>query len=237
MDNKWKEYWSLVSNPKHPIQDQNTFNKYSEEILFYLKGAEIVVDTGCGSGEILEKIAPYFKKIYGIDFSESMIDKANERCTNFSNVILSHGNMLSIKSIVKEKVDCIYNNGVIQYLSLNEVEYFVDSCLDLLNSNGKIVIMNIPDRRMLDLYGMGFYRELDVKSFYFWIFKYFRFRYWVFKQKIRNKKYRFDQSIGNWFTIGQFKDIAIKRGLHAEFNYSMHWPYGYRFHCILKKNE
>lgn len=46
---------------------------------------QVGVDTGCGAGELVVEMAPYFKKLIGIDYSQSMVEKAN-KYTNESNV-------------------------------------------------------------------------------------------------------------------------------------------------------
>ena len=47
-------------------------------IIIHKRKNETAIDTGCGAGEIMIEMAPYFKKIYGIDYSSKMIGKANE---------------------------------------------------------------------------------------------------------------------------------------------------------------
>jgi cyclopropane fatty-acyl-phospholipid synthase-like methyltransferase len=234
---QWSEFWNNVSDPKHASSDHETFEKYSSEILFFLKGATKIVDTGCGSGEILELISPHFQKVFGIDYSKSMIDAANLRCEKIVNVTLIHGNMIDIAKLVNEEVDCIYNNGVIQYISHRELEAFIDSALSILSKRGRIVFMNIPDRTKLDLYGIGFFREWQPQSFSKLMAKYIRYKFWVLRRKLKDPQFRFDRTLGYWYTFPEIKGIAESRGLKADFYYSMNWPYGYRFHCVLSLNE
>lgn len=236
MDN-WSEFWNKVSDPKHASSDQETFERYSAEILFFLKGATKIVDTGCGSGEILELISPMFQKVYGIDYSQSMIEAAKIRCGKIQNITLMHGNLMDISKLVSEEVDCIYNNGVIQYISPTELEAFIDSSLKILGKKGRIVLMNIPDRTKLDLYGIGFFREWQPQPFWKLVVKYLRYKFWVFRQKLKDSNYRFDRTLGYWYTFPEIKAIAESKGFSATYYYSMNWPYGYRFHCVLSLNE
>ena len=50
-----------------------------ENILPYLKGNEKVLEFGCGTGLVGLNIAPFVKKVIGIDTSSKMIEKFNEK--------------------------------------------------------------------------------------------------------------------------------------------------------------
>lgn len=237
MSNNWLTFWNMMDNPAHTYNTDEWFDKYSQEILFYIKDSTLLVDTGCGSGEVLIRLNTFFKKIIAIDFSQSMINAAHEKIVknNISNIDLYCANMLDIDTYVTQPVDCIYNNGVIQYLTLNEIEIFFIKAHKLLNSTGKLVIMNIPDRKCFDLYAMQFFKTTKPHSFYFWIIEYIRFKLWIIKQKMKNEKYQYNGDIGTWISIDEITAIATKTGFTADITYSMYLPYGYRFHAVLKK--
>ena len=53
---------------------------------FQYKGElDLAVDVGCGPGESTEILQPHFKRILGLDYSQSMIENAKKH-NPFSNV-------------------------------------------------------------------------------------------------------------------------------------------------------
>jgi len=53
----------------------------------------IVVDLGCGEGNFVAGLAPKCKQVFAVDFDEKEIQKAHDKCKQFSNVTLIHSNL------------------------------------------------------------------------------------------------------------------------------------------------
>lgn len=53
----------------------------------------VVLDSGCGTGNICRLIAPFFKNVIGLDISEPMIKEAERLSTQFKNIIYTCGDM------------------------------------------------------------------------------------------------------------------------------------------------
>lgn len=64
---------------------------FYHEVLKKSKSKNIILDIGTGGGERILKIASHFKSVYGIDYSQSMIDTANKNLskTKLHNVKFS----------------------------------------------------------------------------------------------------------------------------------------------------
>jgi predicted TPR repeat methyltransferase len=52
-----------------------------------------VADYGCGPGKLLPYLAPKFKKVYGFDFSEKLLDIARERTKDIPNVEIDQADL------------------------------------------------------------------------------------------------------------------------------------------------
>ena len=234
MNDDWQSYWSKMDNPAHALSSEKDYMNYAEEILFYLKGSDSVIDTGCGSGEILSLISGNFQKLIGLDFSESMIKEAKQNIEKKGgqNVQLMVADMKDITTIVNEKVDCIYNNGVVQYLSVSELSDFCTNAKSLLNDGGKFVFMNVPSEYEKDLFAIEYFQNYKKRSFPSMFRNYQRFRFWAVRQKMLKGK-DYDGGLGTWFTREDFNKIAQKCGMSVEFRRSMFFEYGYRFHVIM----
>jgi ArsR family transcriptional regulator len=53
----------------------------------------VVGDLGCGSGQLAEALAPYVKKVVGVDASEDMLAAARARLEGTANVVLRRGEL------------------------------------------------------------------------------------------------------------------------------------------------
>jgi ArsR family transcriptional regulator len=56
----------------------------------------IVADLGCGTGPVIEKLAPHVKQIIGIDNSAAMLKAAKKRLGGFDNIDLRKGDLQSL---------------------------------------------------------------------------------------------------------------------------------------------
>jgi len=55
-----------------------------------------VLDIGCGDGLLLQRLAPFFDRVVGIDPDENAIERAQNRLNTVSNVSLINGDLLSM---------------------------------------------------------------------------------------------------------------------------------------------
>lgn len=194
-----------------------------------------MVDAGCGSGEVLARIAGDFPKVIAIDYSESMLAKARARMAErqHTHVSLFSDNITAIASYCPEPVDAVYSNGVVQYLSRDELDRFVASCARVLNPGGKVVLLNIPNTNCRTLFLLGFYKHQDRIPF-------FRFLkglpgLWakIVWFRVRNGFRKYDDGIGNWFSIEEVLQCGAKHSFDVEIYGASVVEYHYRFHAVL----
>jgi ArsR family transcriptional regulator len=64
----------------------------------------IVADLGCGTGQLIDRLAPFVAKVIGIDISPAMLKAATRRLSNHKNIDLRRGDLAAIP-VDDESVD------------------------------------------------------------------------------------------------------------------------------------
>ena len=235
---EFKTFWEGQKSPVHAHSNDYWFDRYAEEILFFLRGRKVIVDAGCGSGEILERIAPHFEKITAIDYSSSMLALAQEKMKNRNPQLVSFAcdSITNIKEHCQAPVDGIFSNGVIQYLSNAELIKFIESSSDLLRTDGMLLLFNVPNRNSRLLFMLGFYKHEKYVSFFKVLKGLFGLGFKILADKVRNGFRSYPDGIGNWYTMDQLKKLGAEKGFTVEIYGSTIVNYYYRFHAILRKN-
>ena len=103
-----------------------------------LKGNEIVLDAGCGSGRLTKIISTKLPKgkVFAVDLDSSMIKLANERLGKISNVKFIQSNICDIE--LQDKIDVIFSNAVLHWIS-NHRKVF-EHFWQILKPNGQLSI-------------------------------------------------------------------------------------------------
>lgn len=231
----YQKYWDELDNPLHVDNTEEFYESYAKEILFYLGDRSSMVDTGCGSGDVLLRLKDSFDRIYAVDFSENMLNLAKDKFKDLSaNHISFHvANMLNIDEFVKEPVDVIYNNAVLQYITEEDTINFLKKAKALLKKGGRVVLMNVPSVEYKDLFQLEFYRTTEYMSFKE-ITKRFLALKWINKKaKLKDKNFHYDDGIGYWYRPKFFHEIAEELGFKCQIFNSATMHYRYRFHVIL----
>jgi SAM-dependent methyltransferase len=232
----FKDFWTNNDNPEHAYYSGYWFSRYIEDIRYFIKDQHaIAVDAGCSNGEVLFHFTPHFKKVYGIDYSERAIQKAKKDFSlkNVSNVEFICSDIVLIDECVPEKVDLIFNNSVMQFLNPEAFNRFLQNCKKVLKPKGEIVLLNIPNINCRDLFINEFYKQKDKISFNSVILKSLRTRFYLFRKKITNPGYRFEDGIGYWYSFADIERMAASNALKVEFYLPQIPHYGYRFHIRL----
>jgi predicted TPR repeat methyltransferase len=110
-----------------------------------------VLDLGCGSGRLLEAIAPGVRAITGLDVSEAMLSAAARRTAQFGNVSLVRGTGRDLSVLDDRQFHLIIAVDSFPYLVMAGVaeDHFRD-CSQRLHPGGRLLILNYSYRQNLE---------------------------------------------------------------------------------------
>jgi len=117
---------------------QNIANAILKEISF--DKSMTIMDFGSGTGLLLEKIAPFIKKVTAIDMSKSMNNKLNEK----KDLLDCELEILEVdltKTNINKKFDSIISSMTLHHIK--DVEKLFKIFYDLLNDNGTIALADL----------------------------------------------------------------------------------------------
>lgn len=100
-------------------QERRSVKKFADFLLPHLKSEMVLLDCGCGIGNMTIEFAKILDKghVYGIDISEKQIDLARERKQNqnVKNIDFNVGNIFSL-DFPDESIDVVWSNTVFMHL-------------------------------------------------------------------------------------------------------------------------
>jgi len=97
------KYYENIVSPLQPTV-QNPLWKYLKKVS--RKQQKIVVDAGCGIGDLTKIFARQFKKVIAVDFSEKMLQQARKRNITAKNISFHRCDLRKLSTVVK-KADVI----------------------------------------------------------------------------------------------------------------------------------
>ncbi len=150
--------WGILSEPKKKFRkwDINEFflsGKNEVEYLMhcvkklgYPQYLDSALDFGCGVGRITMPLSKYFRRCYGLDISELMIEKAkafSKGATQASEIVYS--NDTNLEQFPDETFDLVYSIFVLQhlpqrYMLKDQIKEF----LRVLKRNG-LLVFQVPN--------------------------------------------------------------------------------------------
>lgn len=156
LDNKGFDLWAKEYDKSVEISS----NEYPFDGYYYVlnyvynsvvnKESKQILDVGFGTGLLTSKLYEDGAKIYGIDFSKTMIDIAKKKMPN--GVFIQRDFNLGIPSELKcEKFDYIISSYAIHHLNDHKKVEFISELKDLLNEGGKIIIADVAFKSEKDL--------------------------------------------------------------------------------------
>ncbi len=123
-------------NTENYTADFGFVHKYGEDLLGLItvpKGG-FVVDVGCGSGALTEKLNSRGYNVLGIDDSEDMIKKAR---LSFPELRFMTANALDFS--LDEKADAIFSNAVFHWIDADKQDILLENIARNLKQNGELV--------------------------------------------------------------------------------------------------
>jgi cyclopropane-fatty-acyl-phospholipid synthase len=233
--NYWERYWSNHVHGGHRSQEEDFLLKEGMEKLFHLGAIpdrDSLLDFGCGSGDLLIYYAPHFKKVVGVDFSESMLKRAKSRVNErgLENISLIHADDNSIWEKINEDFDIITTAGVIQYLNISQIENFIKKSKEFLRPKGKVMLFDIIDPRIFFLFELGIFQQKKIGIFR--IIK--SVLILAIYRLMRKLKGLPKNEMGYGHLPHDIIELASRYGFSTQYCCSIY--YEYRYHLILTPN-
>jgi ubiquinone/menaquinone biosynthesis C-methylase UbiE len=75
-----------------------------------------VLDVGCGTGRVMEHLAPWCREVHGIDISKRMVGEGRERLGRLPNVHFHHGNGYDLAGFGDGSFDVVYSIVALQHM-------------------------------------------------------------------------------------------------------------------------
>ena len=133
-DNK-AEFWDSFEK-----KDNKFFNDFVRENIAINKN-DTILDLACGTGVITNVLASYtINDVIGIDISENMIKKANEK-EKSANVKFVNIDFYDLDGLKFDLIVC--HNAYPHFL---DKEKFKNKCFNLLSKNGRLIICHSISR-------------------------------------------------------------------------------------------
>jgi SAM-dependent methyltransferase len=95
-----------------------------------------VLDVGCGTGRVMEHLAPWCGEVHGIDISKRMVDGGRERLARLPNVRFHHGNGYDLAGFGDGSFDVVYSIVALQHMPRTIAYNYLLESHRVLRQNG-----------------------------------------------------------------------------------------------------
>jgi ArsR family transcriptional regulator len=127
--------------------DQLRRSLYGDEFSWHamvalLSANTVVADLGCGTGQLLQMLAPHVKRAIGVDNTPAMLDAAKKRLAGERNVELLQGDLESLP-IESATVDATVSVLALSYVA--EPSHCAVEMARILKPGGRAVIVDVTE--------------------------------------------------------------------------------------------
>jgi ubiquinone/menaquinone biosynthesis C-methylase UbiE len=88
----------------------------AEALRRFLGPDATVLDVGCGTGRVMEHLAPWCRQVHGIDISQRMVQRGRQRLRHLANVRFHHGNGYDLAGFPDQSLDVVYSIVALQHM-------------------------------------------------------------------------------------------------------------------------
>src|SRR3989344_4800541 len=154
---------SYTGNPFSIEEMKEMVNNVVLKLDSHLNQNSNVLEIGCGTGMIAEKIAPKVKKYTGIDVSKLATDRAIDRLKKLelNNVEVFAEDFLETNKFKENSFNIIVINSVAQfYPNLVYLNQILSKCILLLKNGGVIFIGDVRDASLKTEYYRSLFKDI-----------------------------------------------------------------------------
>jgi ubiquinone/menaquinone biosynthesis C-methylase UbiE len=135
---EYDRWYETAMGPLHGWVERETVKKFLD-----LMQEDVVLDAGCGTGRLaVEVLAPFVKKVYGLDFSGKSLEVLKGKIKDKSNFLIEtfKADIREAFPIADESVDKVVSLQVIQHLSQDGVSQALANIYRVLKKGGLAVV-------------------------------------------------------------------------------------------------
>ena len=138
-------------------------NDYVLHIIHQRQATGIVLDVGCGTGDLILAVARQGIRAVGVDFAPEMIRIAIGRA-NTENLDLAKFHCTSIFDFDVSHLtyDCISANGFIEYISYEQLRQFITMTYEALTKGGSLVMGS--RNRLFNVFSLNDFTHQEIRA-------------------------------------------------------------------------
>ncbi len=159
--NDWARKGNESSHDKVNIIKQR--NDFVLKVINERKKTDLVLDIGCGTGDLVCEIASKGINAIGIDFAKEMIDIAEDKAKKLK-CEKAKFECCSVFSFPFEpdKYDVISANGFIEYISYGEFDQFLNLSWKALKQGGSLVLGS--RNRLFNIFSLNKFTQEEIED-------------------------------------------------------------------------
>ncbi|WP_440993157.1 class I SAM-dependent methyltransferase [Cysteiniphilum litorale] len=121
---------------KRYTTQHNFVTNYGYEVVELLapQQNEVILDLGCGNGELSYEISKRSHKVCGIDFAQSMVEQANK---DYPHIDFTQHNAELAFPFAKESFDAVFSNAALHWM--HNADAVIKNIKEVLKPNGRFV--------------------------------------------------------------------------------------------------
>jgi ubiquinone/menaquinone biosynthesis C-methylase UbiE len=133
----YRDFWerSAKVDAIRAISDQDDEESFevsgrtdAGDLAALLAPGSTVLEIGCGTGRVMQHLAPACRQLHGIDISEAMVTQGRERLAHLPNVSFEVGNGYDLGPFEDESFDLVYSLYAFQHMpKTTAYNYLVES--------------------------------------------------------------------------------------------------------------
>jgi cyclopropane fatty-acyl-phospholipid synthase-like methyltransferase len=213
----WHKFWAEKDNPLHSSDDGAYYDKLAAELCLLLPpGTQSLLDIGCGSGALYQRMGLDKLNYVGIDLSQAMVSKFKNDHPR------ADVRLCDVRDFdATQKFDVIFSHGVVQNLNPGEFKAMLATTKKLLTPSGRIIHAGMLWDRGRWLVESGVLQNNPLPSY----------------KRAANAlltRSKIKMGMGHWYSMRKVRQLAKQQGLDSQFFGSILYPY--RFHVALTKH-
>jgi ubiquinone/menaquinone biosynthesis C-methylase UbiE len=190
---EWRQVWSEHTDPGHRHADPRWTRLYADELLLHFpEGRVRLLELGCGTGALFDRVRDRCGDYVGIDFSVSMLG-VFQKHHPAARLICGDATALPVAGLF----NVVLARELCQYLTQAELERNLSDVRRILAPGGRYIMGGIPDEQLRLLAYAGALRSDRGTNWLAGL-------RWLATQKLK----RIPDPIGHWYSRNLIAEVA-----------------------------